>query len=117
MVNNIDAVFSALADPTRRQIVERLARRSLTVGEISAGFAMSKPAISKHVRILEASGLLAREIDGRIHRCRLEPKAMRSVATWFDRQERSWLAAFDRLDALLEVPSDAHASLERKKKR
>lgn len=107
MVNNtqIDAVFAALADPTRRRIVERLARRALTVGEIAAGFPISKPAISKHVRILEESGLLAREIEGRIHRCRLEPKAMRSAATWFDRQERFWNAAFDNLDRYLESPS------------
>lgn len=105
MVNNIlpvDAVFAALADPTRRRMVERLARRPLTIGELSAGFPMSKPAITKHVRILEESGLLAREIDGRVHRCRLEPKALRAAATWFDRQERYWRAAFERLDALLE---------------
>lgn len=117
MVNNIDALFSALGDPTRRRIVERLARRSLTVGEISAGFGISKPAISKHVRILEESGLLAREIDGRVHRCRLQPHAMKAAAAWFARQERYWLAAFDRLDAYFETTVDSHPSLERKTKR
>ena len=105
MVNNstqLDAVFSALADPTRRRILERLARRGLTVGEISAGFTISQPAISKHVRILEESGLLEREIDGRVHYCTISPKAMKSVATWIDRQQRYWDAALDNLTTFLE---------------
>jgi DNA-binding transcriptional ArsR family regulator len=104
MVNNspgLDAVFSALADPTRRRIVERLARGELTVGELSAGFPISAPAISKHVRILEESGLLERRVDGRIHRCRLAPKPMRDAADWVETQERFWSGAFDRLDAYL----------------
>jgi DNA-binding transcriptional ArsR family regulator len=104
MVNNtasLDAVFSALADPTRRRIVERLARGELTVGEISAEFPISAPAISKHVRILEDSGLLERRVEGRIHRCRLAPKPMRAAADWVDTQERFWRGALDRLDVYL----------------
>jgi DNA-binding transcriptional ArsR family regulator len=105
MVNNqaqLDAVFSAFADPTRRRIVEKLARGTLTVGEIAAGFSISQPAISKHVKILEESGLLIREVVGRMHHCRLDPKAMRAAATWMERQQHYWSAALDNLDQYLE---------------
>ncbi|MEO9263886.1 MAG: metalloregulator ArsR/SmtB family transcription factor [Candidatus Baltobacteraceae bacterium] len=98
----MDAVFSALADPTRRRIVERLARRSLTVGEIAAGFSISQPAISKHVRALEDSGLLTREIVGRVHRCTLSPEAMQAASGWIDKQRRFWNAVLDRLDEVLD---------------
>jgi DNA-binding transcriptional ArsR family regulator len=105
MVNNslgLDAVFGALADPTRRRIVERLARGALTVGEIASEFSVSQPAISKHLKVLERSGLLEREIDGRVHHCRLDPAAMRAASTWIDEQRRYWNAAFERLDAYFE---------------
>lgn len=107
MVNNqrLDAVFAALSDPTRRKIVERLARRRLTVGEISAGFPISQPAVSKHVRVLEEAGLITREVIGRTHHCRLSPRTMRAAATWLERQNRYWEAAFARIDALLDSPS------------
>jgi DNA-binding transcriptional ArsR family regulator len=97
----LDSVFFALADPTRRRIVERLARGGLTVGALAAEFPISQPAISKHIKVLEASGLLAREIRGREHHCRLEPAAMRAATTWLDTQQRYWNAALDRLDDLL----------------
>jgi DNA-binding transcriptional ArsR family regulator len=105
MVNNsagLDAVFSALGDPTRRRIVERLARGRLTIGEIASEFAMSQPAISKHIKVLERSGLLAREIDGRVHHCSLDPRAMRDAASWLDTQRQFWESAFTRLDAYFE---------------
>jgi DNA-binding transcriptional ArsR family regulator len=101
MVNvstNLDQVFSALGDPTRRRIVERLASGSLTVGQIASGFPISAPAITKHLKILERSGVVAREIVGRVHHCRLEPKVMRAVGSWLDKQERFWNAALDRLE-------------------
>jgi DNA-binding transcriptional ArsR family regulator len=101
MVNcllHLDQVFAALGDPTRRRIVERLARGSLTVGEIASGFPMSAPAISKHLKILERSGVLAREVVGRVHHCRLEPHIMRAAGSWLEKQERFWNAALDRLD-------------------
>ncbi|HTC31004.1 MAG TPA: metalloregulator ArsR/SmtB family transcription factor [Candidatus Acidoferrum sp.] len=101
MVNNcpgLDAVFSALADPTRRRIVERLARGRLTVGEIASEFSVSQPAISKHLKVLERAGLLERQIDGRVHNCRLDPKAMQEASTWIEEQRRFWEAAFSRLD-------------------
>ncbi|MGB8798406.1 MAG: metalloregulator ArsR/SmtB family transcription factor [Candidatus Aquilonibacter sp.] len=101
MVNNsskLDAVFAALSDPTRRRIVERLAQRRLTVGQIASEFSMSQPAVSKHLKVLERSGLLNREIDGRVHHCELKPKAMQAASTWIEEQRRFWEATFERLD-------------------
>ncbi len=117
MVNNgsgLDAVFAALSDPTRRRIVERLARGRLTVGEIASEFSVSQPAISKHLKVLERSGLLEREIDGRVHHCRLEPKAMQAASTWIEEQRRYWNAAFERLDAYFERTTQS--APERKKR-
>jgi DNA-binding transcriptional ArsR family regulator len=104
MVNNIaslDRIFGALADPTRRRIVERLSRRSLTIGEIAEEFDISQPAISKHVRVLEDSGLLQRRVEGRVHHCALSPAAMESASKWLDKQRAYWTASLDRLDDLL----------------
>jgi DNA-binding transcriptional ArsR family regulator len=104
MVNKsprLDAIFFALADPTRRRILERLARRPLTVGEIASGFAISQPAISKHVKVLEESCLLSRQVVGRVHHCKLAPKAMRTATAWLDRQQRYWNAALDNLEVYL----------------
>jgi DNA-binding transcriptional ArsR family regulator len=108
MVNSpepVDAVFSALADPTRRRIVERLARGPLTVGEIAAGFAISQPAISRHVRVLEESGVLTRHVAGRVHHCSLSPTAMHVASGWIDTQVRFWNGVLDRLGDLLDEPS------------
>ncbi len=112
MVNDmkLDAVFSALADPTRRRILERLARKPSTVGEIASEFPISQPAISKHVRVLEESGLIERDVVGRTHYLNLTPEAMEAAATWIERQRRYWNAVLDRLDAVLTK------SPERKKK-
>lgn len=104
MVNNqaLDAVFFALADPTRRRIVEKLTRRSLTVGEIAGGFNISGPAISKHVKVLEECGLLKRSVRGREHHCTLDARAMRTASGWLARQERYWNSALDNLHDYLE---------------
>jgi DNA-binding transcriptional ArsR family regulator len=112
MVNtsSLDGVFSALADPTRRRIVERLARGPLTVGEIAAGFPISQPAISRHVRVLEESGLLERRVSGRVHRCTLSPKAMHGASAWIEKQRAFWNATLDRLGDLLEEPAQRKKS-------
>jgi DNA-binding transcriptional ArsR family regulator len=111
MVNDtaLDRIFSALADPTRRRIVERLSRRKLTVGQIAQEFPISQPAISKHVRILEESGLLRREVVGRVHFCTLSPAAMDGAMRWVERQRKYWNAALDRLETVL-----SNTSTERK---
>jgi DNA-binding transcriptional ArsR family regulator len=106
---NLDAVFSALGDPTRRQIVERLGRGPLTVGEIAAGFSISQPAISRHVRVLEESGLLERQVLGRVHRCTLSPTVMQAASGWIDKQRSFWNAALDRLDDLLAASPQRNA--------
>ena len=93
----LDGVFFALADPTRRRIIERPSRNELTAGEIAAHFSVSAPAISKHLKVLEQSGLLRRRIVGREHHLRLAPRAMRTASDWIARQERYWNEAFDRL--------------------
>ncbi len=107
MVNSprsLEAVFAALSDPTRRRIVERLARRSLTVGEIAAEFPISQPAISRHVRVLEDSGVLVRQVVGRVHHCTLAPEAMNRAADWIGKQTAFWNAVLDRLGDVLNEP-------------
>lgn len=108
MVNSerrLDAVFSALADPTRRRIVERLAKGSLTVGEIATGFSISQPGISKHVRILEECGLLERHVNGRVHRCTIAPGPIQAVSEWAEKQRRFWGGVLDRLGNTLDESS------------
>ena len=99
---NLDAVFAALSDPTRRRIVERLARGPLLVGEIAAQFSISQPGISKHVRVLEEAGLISRHVRGREHRCSLTPQTMASASSWIDKQRTFWTATLDRLDEHLQ---------------
>ncbi len=108
--SNLDEVFSALADPTRRRILEQLARQPRSVGEIAAGFSISQPGISKHVKILENAGLLKREVVGRVHCCRLEPKPMVTASSWLETQRNFWNSTLERLDAYLSQTS------QRKKK-
>lgn len=107
MVNHpgLDGVFSALSDPTRRRIVERLAGGSLTVGEIASGFRISQPAISRHVRVLEESGVLLRHIEGRVHHCTLSPDALNGAADWIGKQTAFWNGVLDRLGSVLNEPS------------
>lgn len=97
----LSAVFAALADPTRRTILERLACGPLSVGELAAGFALSQPAISRHVRVLERSNLIERKISGRVHQCRIMPERLDAAEEWIETQRVFWKATFDRLDTIL----------------
>ncbi len=99
----LSAVFSALADPTRRAILERLASGEATVGELGAPFAMSQPAISKHLRVLEDAGLVSRRRRGTANLSRLEPSGLRDADDWLERYRAAWEERFDRLDEVLET--------------
>ncbi len=105
MVNyskSLDSVFSALADPTRRAIVDRLAEGDSTVTELAQPFDMSLPAVSKHLKYLERAGLLVREVDGRIHRCHLRPDPLQQAAEWMNRYRHFWEGQFEALAQYLE---------------
>jgi DNA-binding transcriptional ArsR family regulator len=104
MVNNhaaLDRRFHALAHPARRRIVERLARGATTVGEASRGLAVSKPAVTKHVKILEGAGIVVRTIAGRTHTLRLADDGLVQPAAWIESQRELWEAKFDEIERLL----------------
>ena len=90
--------FRALAHPIRREIVERLTAGPATVGEVTRGFDVSKPAISKHLKVLEETGVVSRVIEGRTHRLSLEPKTLEEAAEWMERQRAVWTRLFDVVD-------------------
>ena len=95
---SLDAVFSALGDPARRHIVERLSQGRLPIGAAAEGLSISQPAVSKHVKILEQSGLIRRRITGRVHHIELTPRAMNGASSWIETQRAFWESTFDRLD-------------------
>ena len=95
---DLDLLFGALADATRRGIVDRLAVGEATVSELAAPFPISLPAISRHLKVLERASLITRSQQGRWRRARLSPTSMASAATWLARYERLWAERFDRLD-------------------
>ncbi len=97
--------FKALAHPIRRGIVERLAAGPATVGDATAGYGVSKPAISKHLKVLEEAGVVTRVVDGRTHRLSLEPSVLGEVAIWMDRQRALWGRLFDVVDEYLKEDS------------
>jgi DNA-binding transcriptional ArsR family regulator len=97
----LDRSFLALSHPVRRMIVERLANGPKTVGEASAGLGLSKPAISKHVRLLEDAGLVRRAVEGREHRLRLEPGHLSEAERWIERHRELWEAKFDAVERFL----------------
>ncbi|MGE0565363.1 MAG: ArsR/SmtB family transcription factor [Pseudolabrys sp.] len=99
---NLDAVFSALADPTRRAILARLAAGEASVNEINAPFPMSQPAISKHLKVLEGAGLIARGADRQRRPARLEAAPMAAAVDWLEQFRRFWAGSFDQLDGLLD---------------
>ena len=98
----LDATFAALADPTRRAIVARLALGDASVTELAEPFAMSQPAISKHLKVLEKAGLVSRGRDAQTRPCRLEAKRLAQATDWLENYRKLWEAQFERLDDLLE---------------
>ncbi len=104
-MTNLDAAFAALADPTRRAILARLALGETTVMELAAPFAMTQPAVSRHLRVLEGAGLIVRRIDGSKRPCRLAPDAIDEVDGWLATLRDALSANYDRLDQLLAAPA------------
>jgi DNA-binding transcriptional ArsR family regulator len=98
---HIDRTFSALADPTRRAILARLAGGEASVTELAEPFAMSLPAVSKHLKVLEHAGLIVRGRDAQWRPCRLAPAPLAEVSAWLEQYRRFWEGGFDRLDAHL----------------
>ena len=94
--------FRALAHPMRRDIVERLSRGTATVGEVTRDFGVSKPTISRHLKLLEEAGVVSRVIDGRTHRLALRPEALAETSAWLDSQRERWERLFDVVEQYLE---------------
>jgi DNA-binding transcriptional ArsR family regulator len=99
--DSLSITFAALADPTRRAILARLADGECTVGELAKPFAMSGPAVSKHLKVLEQAGLIARGRDAQWRPCRLQAAPIKTIAEWADDYRQFWDASYRRLDAYL----------------
>jgi DNA-binding transcriptional ArsR family regulator len=99
----LDAVFQALADPTRRAMLRTLAAGEHNIGELAAPFRMSFAAASKHVKVLEGAGLVRRRVQGRRHLCRIQTAPLAAADDWLDFYRRLWTEQLDRLDSLLEA--------------
>lgn len=106
MPDPLSVTFSALADPTRRAILARLARGETTVSNLAKPFDISGPAISKHLKVLEAAGLISRGRDAQWRPCTLKPAGLKNVDEWLDHYRALWEARFDRLDEYLHSLQD-----------
>ena len=100
--DHLSATFAALADPTRRAILARLASAECSVTELAEPFDMSMPAVSKHLRVLERAGLIARGRDAQWRPCRLQPAPLREASEWVEQYREMWEQRFDRLEAYLQ---------------
>ena len=98
---DLDAVFAALADPTRRAILSRLAAGAASVTELAAPFEMSQPAVSKHLKVLERAGLIERAVDKQRRPARLKAEPMAAAVSWLEEFRQFWTTSFDQLDGLL----------------
>jgi DNA-binding transcriptional ArsR family regulator len=117
-IDQLSSTFAALADPTRRAIVARLATGECSVTELAEPFEMSMPAVSKHLRVLEKAGLIARRREAQRRPCRLEPGPLKDVADWAERYRSIWEQRFDRLEAYLhelKAREKKHARKQRSK--
>ena len=110
MSDTLSVTLSALADPTRRAILARLARGETTVNEIAKPFDISLPAVSRHLKVLEAAGLISRGREAQWRPCRLETQSLKAVDNWLSRYRRFWSESFDKMDVYL-------AELKAKEKR
>ena len=106
MSDQLDLTFAALADPTRRAILTRLAEGEASVNELAAPFAVSLPAISRHLKVLEGAGLIVRSQEAQWRPSRLEAEALDDAAEWIESRKRTWEARMNRLDAHLRARGD-----------
>ncbi len=109
----LDAAFAALSDPTRRAIIVRLTAGDASVAELAAPFAMSQPAVSKHLKVLERAGLISRRVDAQRRPCHLEGRALQRATEWLDRYRHFWGESYERLDELLDELTNDTASQTR----
>jgi DNA-binding transcriptional ArsR family regulator len=113
MTDPLSAAFAALADPTRRAILARLALGETTVGELAKPFAMSGPAVSRHLKVLEMAGLIARGREAQWRPCRIEPEGLKRVDEWLERYRQFWEQRLDRLEAYLHELQAEDAAISR----
>jgi DNA-binding transcriptional ArsR family regulator len=117
MADQLSSTFAALADPTRRAILARLALGETSVTELAEPFRMSMPAVSKHLKVLERAGLIARGREAQWRPCRLEAAPLQSAAQWIDEYRRFWEESLDRLeDYLKTIQAQTHAAMPAKEK-
>ena len=114
---HLDQIFFALSDSTRRAIVARLADGSSTVGALAEPFSISAPAVSKHMKILERSGLISRRVEGRQHHCTLDPRALADAQDWISYYRDFWEARLDELASFLEESGETSKKSSGKTKR
>jgi DNA-binding transcriptional ArsR family regulator len=114
--DRLSTTFAALADPTRRAILARLALGETSVTELAEPFEMSLPAVSKHLKVLERAGLIARGREAQWRPCRIEPAALRDVDDWLQHYRRFWTESFDRLDDYLRELQTKEQERDRKKR-
>ena len=102
----LDRIFHALGDRTRRRLLARLARKPAMITELAAPFAMSLPAVSRHIRVLETAGLVRREVDGRVHHCFLRPRPLKTAEAWLAHYRTFWEGKLDALSRFVEGDQD-----------
>jgi len=117
-VDPLSTTFSALADPTRRAILARLAAGEASVTELAEPFDMTLPAVSKHLKVLERAGLIARNREAQWRRCRLDPAPLRTASDWLEHYREFWEQRFDRLEAYLaELQQESKKATKKKGRR
>jgi DNA-binding transcriptional ArsR family regulator len=115
MTDHLSATFAALADPTRRAILARLVTGETSVKDLARPFDMSLPAISKHLKVLERAGLIARGREAQWRPCRIEAKPLKQASDWISHYERFWTESFDRLDDYLKNLKQQQTSYKQRK--
>ncbi len=113
--NQLDTIFHALADPTRRGMLSALTDGPSTISDLAEPYAMSLAAASKHVKKLEAAGLIEREVVGRVHHCRLTPETLKAAGDWIKTYERFWTSRLDILEGLLKAEDEMKGVNQQKK--